>query len=171
MKRVDYQVVLLTMSATLAACLVGCTESSDLVAGVNRSAPGYTAKPGAKPGPEESFELILETFRRGVEGVKIGFVAQREGGHSMMSGDNKVSHELIPPKKEGEPYKAIITVQSQSSYSLQRTTTTDEPRGENKSSGQDAQSGIGGETASSISWILTWSARRPLQRLVLRLST
>ena len=140
MKRVDYQVVLLTMSATLAACMIGCTESSDLVAGVNRSAPGSTAKPG----PEESFELILETFRRGVEGVKIGFVARREGGHSMMSGDNKVSHELIPPKKEGEPYKAIITVQSQSSYSLQRTTTTDEPRGDNKSSGQDAQSGIGG---------------------------
>jgi hypothetical protein len=74
-----------------------------------------------KLGPEESFKLIVETFRRGVEDIQIGFVMRQEGGHSMMTGRNKVSHELIPPTKDGEPYKATITVTSQSRYSIQRT--------------------------------------------------
>jgi hypothetical protein len=138
MKRVNYPAVLLMAAASLTTYVVGCSESSAPVA--SRSAP----RTGAKPGPEESFDLILETFRRGVEGVKVGFVARREGGHSLMSGNNKVSHELIPPKTEGDPYKAIITVQSESSYSLKRTTPTDS-RDDNKSGNQDSQSGIAGE--------------------------
>jgi hypothetical protein len=137
MKRVEYRMVLL-MAATLASCVVGCTDSSAPVVG--RGAP----RTNAKPGPEESFDLILDTFRRGVEGVKIGFVAKRAGGHSLMSGDNKVTHELIPPKSEGDPYKAIITVQSQSTYSLQRTIPTD-PSDDKKPGNQDSQSGIAGE--------------------------
>jgi hypothetical protein len=104
----------------------------------------------ANPGPEESFELILETFRRGIEGVKVGFVARREGGHSMMSGDNKVSHKLIPPTKEGDPYKAIITVESKSSYSLQRTTPAETDRENNKPGNQDSQSGIAGDDPVGI---------------------
>jgi hypothetical protein len=143
MKRVVYPVVLLMGAITLVAGVVGCTDSSTPFAG--RSAP----RTNAKPGPEESFDLILETFRRGVEGVKIGFVARREGGHSLMSGDNKVSHELIPPKNDGDPYKAIITVQSQSSYSLQRTTTTDS-RDDNKSGKQEPKSGFGEDDPTSI---------------------
>jgi hypothetical protein len=138
MKRVEYQVALVLIAATLPTCIIGCNEPS--ASGIISSDPQLTAKPDA----EESFELILETFRRGVEGVRIGFVARREGGHSMMSGDNKVSHELIRPGKEGDPYKAIITVQSQSSYSLQRTTGIDDSREDNKSGSQDSQSGIGG---------------------------
>jgi hypothetical protein len=138
MKRVEFLAVLLLAAAALGTAVAGCTDSSAPV--VSRGAP----RPNSKPGPEESFELILETFRRGVEGVKVGFVARREGGHSLMSGDNKVSHELIPPKNDGEPYKAIITVQSQSSYSLQRTTTTDS-RDDNKSGSQESQSAFAAE--------------------------
>ena len=140
MKRVKYRVGLVMIAATLATCVVGCTDRSDLGVRVSPSAP----RTSANPGPEESFDLILETFRRGVEGVKIGFVARREGGHSMMSGDNKVSHKLIPPTQEGDPYKAIITVESKSSYSMQRTTIPEDKRENNNSGNQDSQSGIAG---------------------------
>jgi hypothetical protein len=95
-----------------AAALAGCAKD-----GGQQS----VAAKRAKPGPEESFELIVETFRRGVEDVRIGFVVPDEHGHSMMYGKNEVSHELIPPTKEGEPYKAVITVDSKSSYSIQRS--------------------------------------------------
>jgi hypothetical protein len=125
------------VAVVVSAYVLGCTEPSDVRIG--RSAPRTTGKPG----PEESFELILETFRRGVEGAKIGFVARREGGRSMMSGENKVSHELIRPDKEGGPYKAIITVRSQSSYSLQRTTAPEETSKEN-SDNRSSQSDIAG---------------------------
>jgi hypothetical protein len=82
--------------------------------------------PQAKPSPEDSFRLIVETFRRGVEDVPIGFVLRGADGHSMMTGKNEVSDELIPPAKEGEPYKAVITVGSQSRYSIQHSTTESE---------------------------------------------
>ena len=92
----------------------------------------------AKPGPEESFELIVETFRRGVEDVPIGFVVRRESGHSRMVGKNDVKHELIPPSQEGEPYKAIITVDSKSSYSIQRSGSSDDDDAKQDDSSRDA---------------------------------
>jgi hypothetical protein len=141
MKRVEYQLALLTTVATLAAGSMGCTDSSNLSAGPS----GGETRTLQKSGPEDSFDVILETFRRGVEGVKIGFVARREGGHSMMSGDNKVSHELIPPRNDGDPYKAIITVESQSSYSLQRTITTDDHEENNNSGSKNSSPGLGSE--------------------------
>jgi hypothetical protein len=106
--------------ATLASS-VGCDQKSNT--------PIQPAPPAqvAKPGPEESFELIVETFRRGVEDIPIGFVVRdRSGGHSMMTGRNEVTHELIPPANEGDPYKGVITVESESRYSLQRSTDAPE---------------------------------------------
>jgi hypothetical protein len=44
----------------------------------------------------------------------------------MMTGRNEVSHELIRPTKDGEPYRAVITVGSQSRYSIQRSTSDEE---------------------------------------------
>jgi hypothetical protein len=145
MKRIDYRVGLVLI-AVAATCVVGCADHSDMGVRVSSNRPRMSANPG----PEESFELILETFRRGIEGVKVGFVARREGGHSMMSGDNKVSHKLIPPTKEGDPYKAIITVESKSSYSLQRTTPAETDRENNKPGNQDSQSGIAGDDPVGI---------------------
>jgi hypothetical protein len=131
MKRFETQVVHFALFAAVIAFVVGCTEKSN--SGVR------TPATLAKPGPEESFELILETFRRGIEGVDVGFVARREGGHSLMSGKNTVSHELIPPAKDGDPYKAIITVNSSAFYSIQRSTSDDDRKeGERRS---DAESG------------------------------
>ena len=117
MKRVDSLGLAILHVTILAAALSGCTKET-----------GQTAKSAksSKPGPEESFEFIVETFRRGVEDVPIGFVVRQEHGHSMMVGKNEVNHELIRPQKEGEPYKGIITVDSQSSYSIKRSGSSDE---------------------------------------------
>jgi hypothetical protein len=113
MKRGFCLSILLLAISLLGATVVGCREAS----GPRPSSRGSVNKSG----PEESFKLIVETFRRGVEDVPIGFVVRQESGQSMMTGKNEVSHELIRPTKEGEPYRATITVTSQSRYSIQRT--------------------------------------------------
>ena len=115
MKRVEIQHALFLSALVLAAGIAGCGQQS--------TPPSAAYSKNTKPGPEESFEAIVETFRRGVEDIPIGFVVRQESGHSMMTGKNEVSHELIPPAEEGDPYKAIITVNSHSSYSIQRSNT------------------------------------------------
>jgi hypothetical protein len=50
-----------------------------------------------------------------------------KGGHSMMVGKNTVSYELIRPKTPSEPYRAIITVDSESHYSMQRAQEKEPP--------------------------------------------
>jgi hypothetical protein len=112
--------------ALLGASPAGCTRQSEPT---SAAATAGTAK---KLGPEESFKLIVDTFRRGVEEIPVGFVVRREGGHSRMAGKYEVTHhELIPPASEGKPYRAVITVTSQSSYSIQRTNEADENDREN----------------------------------------
>jgi hypothetical protein len=119
MTQIHSRYVLLASLLTVAAGVVGCQGQSG---GTDANA----ARALAEPGPEESFELIVETFRRGIEDVPIGFVLHNSEGHSMMTGRNEVSHELIRPTKDGEPYRAVITVGSQSRYSIQRSTSDEE---------------------------------------------
>jgi hypothetical protein len=77
--------------------------------------------------PEQSFELIVDTFRRGIEDVQIGFdIPDGRGGRTMMTGRNVVTHQLIAPAKEGEPYTGQIKVASESHYSMQRSTEAGE---------------------------------------------
>jgi hypothetical protein len=87
--------------------------------------------------PEDSFKVVADTFRRGMEDIPIGFVMQNEsGGRSAMTARNEVTHELIRPQKDGEPYKGIITVRVETRYSMQRATespeSTDEENEESK---------------------------------------
>jgi hypothetical protein len=56
-----------------------------------------------------------------MEDTRIGFVMTDASGRSVMSGNNKVSYELIRPTSEGEPFRAIDTVASESHYSMRRT--------------------------------------------------
>lgn len=101
-----------------AAFVSGCRESS---------VANTPSKPTPiKESPEESLTRIMEIFRRGVEAVEIGFIVRDGDGHSMMSGSNKVTHQLIPPGKDDPRYRAIITVSSQSRYSIQRSKDGDE---------------------------------------------
>jgi hypothetical protein len=93
----------------------------------------------AKPGPEESFKEIVETFRRRMEQTPIGFVVNNPNGRSTMTGQNKVTDQLIKPAKEGDPYKAVITVESQSRYSVKVSAdpTEDSSRDKNNANKND----------------------------------
>lgn len=75
-------------------------------------------------GPEERFAQVLSDFKQLVAtdsiGVASGFVASRHGGRTRLIYRTEVEHELIPPKEEGGIYKAIITVITQSNYTLIR---------------------------------------------------
>jgi hypothetical protein len=107
MKLSGYRQIFSAATILAAACCVSC----------NRPAVRNTI---VKPGPEESFNLIYDVFRRRMEDTQIGFVMTDASGRSVMSGNNKVSYELIRPASEGEPYKAIVTVTSESHYSIRR---------------------------------------------------
>jgi hypothetical protein len=137
MNRVYSQLLLL---ACASLWLSGCQQQS--VSPIQPAGP----KTSANPTPEESFELIAETFRRGIEARAIGFrLPTREGGHSMMAGSNEVTHELIRPVKEGEPYKGIITVVSKSQYSIQRSADRQEESNKEKEANrQEAESPLDG---------------------------
>jgi hypothetical protein len=131
MKRVGLQEVCCSCVVVLLAVIAGCQEEQTV--GIRSPTPRAIGKLG----PEESFELIVETFRRGVEDVQIGFRMPREGGHSMMVGKNEVSHVLIRPAKEGEPYKGIIKVDSESRYSIKKSTEEDEESESEESSEEE----------------------------------
>jgi hypothetical protein len=66
------------------------------------------------------------------------------GSQTMMTGQNEVSHELIPPAKDGEPYKAIVIVTSQSRYSMQRSPN------EKKTEETDQSTESGGDNGSGV---------------------
>jgi hypothetical protein len=119
---------------TIIAVAASCRQQADVV---------KTPAAAADLGPEESFTFIVETFRRNVEDIPIGFVVRDAGGHSMMTGKNEVRHELKRPEKEGDPYRAIITVESEWRYSMQRTNEVGETDGEDT-----AKDGSGNVTQS-----------------------
>lgn len=117
--------------------LIFAVGAASAVVGVGGCSSSTNGSPAAsKPTPEKSFELILATFRRGVEDIPVGFVVRQGGGHSMMSGRKEVSHQLIPPSKKGEPYRATITVESEWKYSVQQS---DEPDGPDREEESDQQ--------------------------------
>jgi hypothetical protein len=130
-----------SIGRVLAACFVamaalggGCQRETPSV-----PQPAITAQP-ASSGPEQSFQTIVESFRRGVEEIPIGFIVpDSSGGRSTMIGRNEVSSELLPPAQDGDPYKGIIKVRSQARYSVQRNT---EERSENEQQAdQDEEDG------------------------------
>jgi hypothetical protein len=94
-----------------------------LCVGCNRHVANATRTQIAKPTPEERFHRVLESFRRKVEEPQLGFVVSEGGTRSTMFGTNKVSSQLIPPATAEDHYKAVITVDRESHYSLRRTKT------------------------------------------------
>ena len=79
----------------------------------------------------------MESFRHSMEDSRIGFVMYDKGGHSMMVGQRKVGQELIRPAKGGDAYKAIITVTSESRYSVQRSPGESQDEDKKQDSEQD----------------------------------
>lgn len=107
-----------TIAATVLAAAICCSGCYDKAG----TQGGTVAR--KKPTPEESFQLIFETFRRGIEtganGVSGGFVSTDASRRTRLTVDNTVSQELIPPTTADEPFRAKITVVSRSAYSLTR---------------------------------------------------
>jgi len=106
-------------------------------AGCDRHLAAGKSADAAKNTPEERFKRILDSFRRKIEDQPVGFVVSEGGSRTTMMGSNKVTSELIPPQTADGHYKAIITVTSQSRYSLRQTKTgADENEHEQKAKNQ-----------------------------------
>jgi hypothetical protein len=95
-----------------------------LSAGCDRHSAKGTPAGTLKSTPEERFQHILESFRRKVEDQPVGFVVSEGGSRTTMMGSNVVTSKLIPPETADGHFKAVITVTSQSRYSVRRTKTT-----------------------------------------------
>jgi hypothetical protein len=112
-----------------------------LAAGCGRSSSDGTGAPvAAKPAPEQSFDLIMATFKRRIEDAPSGFVAPQAGGHSRMIASNEVTSKVLPPAKDGEPYRAEVTVASRSRYSLQRSIDESEDTSKKKDERKEQRS-------------------------------
>jgi|SRR6476620_10552892 len=92
-----------------------------LSAGCDRHLANGKSATVAKSSPEVRFQNILESFRRKIEDQPVGFVVAEGGSRTTMMGSNKVTSELIRPETADGHFKAVITVSSQSRYSVRRT--------------------------------------------------
>jgi hypothetical protein len=113
-----------------------------LVAGCSGPAGGPASGPVAKPTPEESFDVMMELFRRRIEGSPGSFVVEKHGGRSRLMASNTVTSEVFPPSKEGEPYRADVTVHSEARYSIQRTVEEPDGSAKKEEPRNDQRSGI-----------------------------
>ncbi len=119
MKRVALPVVILCVAVmAIGAGLTGCQP--DTPSGANGST---ASKPATPPTPEERFQRIVTTFRNAIDtdasGVRTGIRYDDTSGHSSISVRKSVTDvKLIPPTKEGEPYRGTITVVRNISYSM-----------------------------------------------------
>ena len=100
---------ILVLSVAISALLAGCDQHPTSVKPVI-----------AKSTPEQRFQNILDSFRRKIEGQPVGFVVAEGGSRTTAMGTNKVTSELIRPDTPDGHFKAVITVSSQSHYSLRR---------------------------------------------------
>ncbi len=141
---------------------VGCEKTSTTAV---QPAPPVPLNPET---PEERFIVILDTFKRGIEDVPASFVATGENGHSMLTATNKVTHELIPPEREGEPYRAKIIVTSNSRFSMQRGDSEEKNRkgdkdsNKNSSDSEDPNADASGSELESEAGSTTAGARKRL---------
>ncbi len=111
MKRPPHRLSLAALFLVIAAIGGGCNREN---------AGGDATSKTAKSAPEESFQRIINAFRRKVEDQPIGFVVSDGSSRSTLSGTNKVSYEVIAPAHSGDLYKAVVTVDSHSRYSIRR---------------------------------------------------
>jgi hypothetical protein len=124
MKLLGCQQIATILTVLAAACCVSCNRSA--------STATTAAARNAKAGPEESLSQIMDVFRRRMEDTPIGFVATNSGGRTAMTGMNKVSYEFVRPANDVEPYRAVVTVKSQSQYSILRTAEPSKEDGRDK---------------------------------------
>jgi hypothetical protein len=105
-----------------------------LAAGCDRHLANGKSATVAKNSPEQRFQNILDSFRRKIEDQPVGFVVAEGGSRTTMMGSNKVTSELIRPETADGHFKAIITVSSQSRYSVRRTESEHDKNSQNQGS-------------------------------------
>lgn len=113
----------------LALLIIATTISG----GCNRNAAGSHPAPLLPTTPEDRFARIMDSFRRKVEDQPVGFVITQGNSRSTMFGTNKVSSQIIKPTTSDGHYKAIVTIQSESHYSLHRTKSSEDKDSEQQS--------------------------------------
>jgi hypothetical protein len=103
--------ILLTLPLAIPALCAGCNQHAS------------AGKPSAvaKNTPEERFQRILDSIRHRLDGQSFGFVVADGGTRTTMLGTNTVSSQLIPPEHADDHFKAIITIATESHYSLRRS--------------------------------------------------
>jgi hypothetical protein len=123
MKLLGIRIVLAVIAAAGAISCVSCNRQAG-------SSSAVSSSKMLKPTPEDTLSFVMETFRRRVEETPIGFVIADSNGRSTMTGTNKVNHEMIRPADGSDKLKAIVTVTSQSRYSIKRSKETTEEKPE-----------------------------------------
>jgi hypothetical protein len=120
MNRSVFRRSIIVLSLAIPALAAGCDR---------HSANGKSAI--AKSTPEERFQNILDSFRHKIEGQPVGFVVAEGGNRTTMMGTSTVTSELIRPETADGHFKAVITVSSESRYSVRRTKTEESEREKN----------------------------------------
>jgi hypothetical protein len=92
-----------------------------LSSGCNRRAANGNSTAVEKSGPEDRYNRIMDSFRRKIDGQPVGFFVVQGNSRTTMMGSNKVTSELIKPTSADGHYKAVITVATESHYSLRRS--------------------------------------------------
>lgn len=141
--KVGIQHICLAMILSWSAACISCKRSET---SPNKA---VSTKP-AKPAPEQSFDFVIETFRRRMEDTPIGFVVSDGTGRSTLTGTNKVSYELIRPATPSDSYKAVVTVVSSSNYSIKRTKEIAKDERHEKNPKDDASAKSGDEAKSEF---------------------
>src|SRR5262249_24740133 len=89
-----------------------------LPAGCNHPAANNKQAAAAKPTPEVRYNNIMDSFRRKIDGQPVGFVVTDNGRPSTLAGSTKVTSQLIRPETPDGHFKAVVTVTTETRYSL-----------------------------------------------------
>jgi hypothetical protein len=108
-----------------------------LAAGCDRHVANGKSTTIAKNTPEARFQRVVDAFRRNIEGQPVGFVVAEGSSRTTMFGTNKVTANLINPATADDHFKAVITVSTQSGYSLRHTKPGEEAEPKKNGQNQD----------------------------------
>ena len=104
------------------------------------------------PPAEKSFEEIARVVEEGLElpgGKSSSFVDTSAGSRTRFQVLNEVTSKLIPPATPDEPYRGVITISTQSVYSLRTMADKEQDDAKAKDQKSDRGSSLFDESAES----------------------
>lgn len=127
----------LLVAPFLIAVSVGCEKESARV-----DAP----QPVVIETPEQRFDRIIESLKRHVEDEALGDAGallsyDAPPGTPVTDATTRVTHEITPPAAEGEPYRATISLLTQSTVTMVLPQKSEEE----KQQEEQAEAGLGEE--------------------------